>query len=190
MKKQENTFSRSQSRVHSGHRVEGRKLQQPSNVQGAIVAYPTGQAPMGYFKLLRLATQFPWMFSEPHYGMEMENVWFPVFEELCKSISALLGEERYGFHWNHLTREGCHPYWYFRFGEEMDMYVGTLPSLTGMKVVLINPEVDPENKLRDAITAMVKEAQARAAALSALAPNTAKPHKKNSSGFDGKGEQV
>ncbi len=163
MKKHANKFTRIQARVRIGRRVERHKRQKRSTVQGAIVAYPTGQAPTGYFKLLRLATQFPWMFSEPHCGMEMDDAWFPVFEELCKSISARLEEDRYGFHWNHLTREGTHPYWYFRFGEEMNMYVETLPSLTGMKVVLINPEVDPENKLRDGITAMVKEAQSQAA---------------------------
>jgi hypothetical protein len=145
MKKHAIKFNRIQARVRSGRSVESRKRQQSSTDQGGIVAYPTGQAPTGYFKLLRLATQFPWMFSEPHYGMEMEDVWFPVFEELCKSISTRLGAERYGFHWNHLTREGSHPYWYFRFGEEMNIYVGTLPSLTGMKVVLI---IDPALLIR------------------------------------------
>ena len=128
----------------------------------AIAVIAAGTAPTTDLRLLRLATQYPWMFSEPHLGMEMRDAWFAVFEELCADISAQLGSNKRGFHWRQLTLEGNRPFWYWRLGEEMDLCVGMVRSLAEISFSVINPDADPQNKVRDAIHKLVAEAQARA----------------------------
>jgi len=144
-------------------RIEKQEVKQGVDVGGVVQIIRSGHPPTGEVRLLRLATQRPWMFSEPNHGMEMPDVWFPFFEELCADISFCLGDQRHGFHWNCLTREGKHPYWYWRFGDEMDQCVGMVRKLTGIDFSILNPPADPENKLRDCIAVLVKKAQNRAA---------------------------
>jgi hypothetical protein len=137
-------------------------LNSASEVNATVEVIPAGQAPTGSLCLLRLAKQYPWMFDEPHPGMEMPIVWFAVFEELCADISKQLGSNKRGFHWRQLTREGSRPFWYWRMGEEMDLCVGMVRSLTGVSFTAMNPDSDPQNKVRDAVTDLVRMAQARA----------------------------
>ena len=128
----------------------------------AIAVIAAGTAPTTDIRMLRLATQYPWMFSEPHLGMEMRDAWFAVFEELCSDISAQLGSYKRGFHWRQLTLEGNRPFWYWRLGEEMDVCVGMVRSLAGVSFSVMNPDADPQNKVRDSINRLVNAGQARA----------------------------
>ena len=133
-----------------------------NHAEEAITVIAAGNAPTTDIRMLRLATQYPWMFSEPHLGMEMRDAWFAVFEELCADISTQLGPNKRGIHWRQLTCEGNRPFWYWRLGEEMDLCVAMVRSITGPSFKTMNPAADPQNKLRDAISKLVKGAQARA----------------------------
>ncbi len=73
---------------------------------------------------------FPYQFSGRNIGLDIANGWLLEFEELCKKIDQLLGDDKKGFHWVQLKEKfgSARYYW------EMDDYE------PGMMLDIISPK--------------------------------------------------
>lgn len=65
--------------------------------------------------LSEIQALYPYQFSNPVLGVEVAKGWMPVFAQLCADIDALLGQDKFGFHWSQVKEKYGSARFYYRF---------------------------------------------------------------------------
>lgn len=115
-------------------------------------------------ELKPLAIRYPWMFPVPHLDMLMPGSWRSAFTELCFEISAILGNNRHGFHWRKLVVVNGEPMWYWRFDDDLEMRMDSFLRGTKVPYSYQQPASDPNSELFQWIQELVHNARQEAMA--------------------------
>ena len=113
-------------------------------------------------QLLKLILKYSYMFQETQGPLVIAQDWIATFAAICTEIDQLLGKDKRGFHWQQLGHEGNRVAWYWTLGEDYAPSVVMYRRPVAVDFGLVTPPGAPENKLRDAIRAIVLGGEANA----------------------------